>query len=88
VIQGVLRALVEVHWARSVKAPTPHISGLNLQLNNIIDTRNEESNVDSKQETAAEKEWEIDHLKRVPAPWTDSCPHQQIANQLAGGGRQ
>jgi hypothetical protein len=33
----------------------------------------------------AEKEWEMEHLARLSAPWTDSRSHPRIANQLAGG---
>jgi hypothetical protein len=80
-----LTALVEVHWTRRVQAPMPQISGPNLQENQIIETCKEEGCAVSKQETAARRKWEREHLARLSAPWTDSRPHPRIVNQLAGG---
>jgi hypothetical protein len=80
-----LAALAEVHWARIVQAPMPQISGPNLQENRIIETCKEEGCAVSTQETVARREWEMKHLTRLSAPWTDSRPHLRIVNQLAGG---
>jgi hypothetical protein len=80
-----LTALGEVHWARRVQAPMPQISGPNLQENHKIETCKEEGCAVSTLETAARREWEMGHLARLSAPWTDSRPHPRIANQLAGG---
>jgi hypothetical protein len=79
-----LTALVQVHWARRVQAPMPQISGLNLQENQIIETCKEEGCAVSTQETAARREWEMEHVTRLSAPWTDSRPHPRAVNQLAG----
>jgi hypothetical protein len=70
-----LTALVQVHWARRVQAPMSQISGPNLQENHIIETFKEEGRAVSTQETAARRKWEMDHLTRASAPWTDSRPH-------------
>jgi hypothetical protein len=51
-----LTALFEVHWAKSVQAPMPQISGFNLQENQIIETSKEEGRAVSTQETAARRE--------------------------------
>jgi hypothetical protein len=62
----------------------PQISGPNLQKNRIIKTREEGGRAVSTQETAARRKWEMEHLKRLSAPWTDSRPHSRIVNQSAG----
>jgi hypothetical protein len=62
----------------------PQISGPNSQENHIIESCKEEGFAVSKQETAAQREWEMEHLTRLSAPWTDSLPHPKIANQLVG----
>jgi hypothetical protein len=80
-----LTALVEVHWAQRVQAPMLQIGGPNLQQNHIIEACIEEGCAVSTQETAALIKWEMGHLTRLSAPWTDSRPHPRIANQLAGG---
>jgi hypothetical protein len=64
-----LTALVEVHWARRVQAPIPQISGPNLQESHIIETCKEEGCAVSTQETAARREWEMEQLTRLSAPW-------------------
>jgi hypothetical protein len=63
----------------------PQISGPNLQENHIIETCKEEGCAVSTQETAARRKWEMEHLTRLLAPWTDSRPHPRIVNQLAAG---
>jgi hypothetical protein len=80
-----LTALVEFHRARSVQAPMPQISRPNSQENHITETSKEEGRAVSTQETASLREWEMEHLTHLSAPWTDSRPHPRIANQLAGG---
>jgi hypothetical protein len=65
----------------------PQISGDNLQQNHIIETCKEEGCAVSTQETAARRKWEMGHLTRFSAPWTDSHPHPRIFNQLAGGNK-
>jgi hypothetical protein len=80
-----LAALVEVHRTRRGQAPIPRISGHNLKENHIIETYKEEVCAISTQETAARREWEMEHLTRLSAPWTDSRPHPRIVNQLSGG---
>jgi hypothetical protein len=77
-------ALVEVHWARRVQAPMPQISGPNPQENQIIETCKEEGCAVSTQENATWREWEMERLTRLSAPWTDSRPHPRIVNKLAG----
>jgi hypothetical protein len=78
-------ALIEVHWARRVQAPMPQISGPNLQEIHIIETYKRRGVRRSTQETVARRKWEMEHLTRLSAPWTDSRPHPRIVNQLAGG---
>jgi hypothetical protein len=80
-----LTALVEVHWARRVQAPMPQISGPNSQENHIIETCKEEGCAVLTQKIAARRKWEIEHLTRLSASWTDSRPHQRIVDQLTGG---
>jgi hypothetical protein len=63
----------------------PQISRLNSQENHIIETCKEEGRAISTQETAARKKWEMEHLTRLSAPWTDSRPHPRIFDQLAEG---
>jgi hypothetical protein len=63
-----LMALVEVHWARRVQAPTPQISGPNLRENQIIESCKEEGCAVSTQETAARRKWKIDYLAPVSDP--------------------
>jgi ABC-type uncharacterized transport system ATPase component len=43
----------------------PQISGPNLQENHIIETCKEEGRAVSTQETAARREWEMEHLTRL-----------------------
>jgi hypothetical protein len=52
--------------------------------NYIIEICKEEGCAVSKQETAARRKWEMEHVTRLSAPSTDSRPHQRIANQPAG----
>jgi hypothetical protein len=80
-----LTALIAVHLARRAQAPMSQISGRNLQENHIIETCKKEGCAVSTQETAARRKWEMEHSTGLSAPWTDSRPHPQIANQLAGG---
>jgi hypothetical protein len=68
-----------------MQAPMPQISGPNLRENKITETCKEEGCAVSTQETAARRKWEMEHLTRLSAPWTDSRPHPRIVNQLAGG---
>jgi hypothetical protein len=77
-----LTALVEVLRARRVHAPMLQISGPNSQKNHIIETCKEEGCTVSTQETAARRKWEMEHLTRLSASWTDSRPHPRIANHL------
>jgi hypothetical protein len=53
----------------------------------IIETFEEEGRAVSTQESAAREEWEMEHVARLPNPWTDSRPHPRIVNQLAGGNK-
>jgi hypothetical protein len=62
-----LTALVEVHWARKVQAPRPQISGPNLQQNRITEACKGGGCAVSMQETAAPREWEMEHLTRLSA---------------------
>jgi formylglycine-generating enzyme required for sulfatase activity len=78
-------ALVEVHWAQRVQAPMPQISEPNLQEIQIIETCKEEWCAVTTQETAARRKWEMEHMTRLSASWTDSRPHPRIVNQLVGG---
>jgi hypothetical protein len=82
-----LMALVEVHWVRRVQAPMPRISGPSFQEHHIIETYKEEGCAVSAQETAARRKWNMEHLTRLSAPWSDSRPHPRIANQLVGGNK-
>jgi hypothetical protein len=68
-----------------VQASIPQISGPNLQESHKIETCKEEGCAVSTQKTAARREWEMGHLTRLSALWTDSRPHPRIVNQLAGG---
>jgi hypothetical protein len=84
-----LTALVEVHWARRVRAAMPHFSGLNSQENNKIETCTERGapfphRKPLRWETGM---MELFFLTRLPAPWTDGRPHPRIINQLARGNK-
>jgi hypothetical protein len=86
-INKILTALVEVlRWARKVQAPMPLIDGLNLQENHIIETYKKRGCAVSTQRIAARRaNGRIDYFTHLSAPWIDSRPHPQIANQLAWG---
>jgi hypothetical protein len=68
-----------------VQAPIPQISGLHSQENHIIETFKEEGSAFSTQKPLRGEDGMMEHLTRLSAPRTDSCPHPQIANELAGG---
>jgi hypothetical protein len=63
----------------------PQISGPNLQEKHIIETSKEEGCAVSTHETAARREWKMEHSTRLSVPWPDSRSHPRIVIQLAGG---